>query len=158
MATLERENHPSISEPSWSQVEEALSGIHPRKSSFVILGDSSKGYIQAAGARLRLIIELRKKKMFGFAHYVLGRSHDDTEQLTSINYSGGSIALFPSEIFSADDAKEAFRALFDSSPLPARFHLRDVTEEHRQANKRPEGTEERYPLSKHSQPPSVPHP
>ena len=129
MATLERENCPAISEPSWAQIEEALVEINPQKSSFVILSRTRSSYVQAAGARLRLIIEMRRKKLLGFAHYVLGAGHNCTEQLTSINYSGGAIALFPSEILTVDDAKEAFRSFFDSGEIPARFCLRDVTDE-----------------------------
>ena len=73
MQTLETEGGDEISEPTWQKIEEALGAIHPRTNSFVILSRGEGHYIQAAGARLRLIIEMRRKtKPYGFEH----RWHD----------------------------------------------------------------------------------
>lgn len=45
---------------------------------------------KAAGAKLRMIIEVRrKKKPYGFEHLVLGRGRRAEEKLTSLNYRGG---------------------------------------------------------------------
>ena len=130
MQTLETEAGAEIAEPTWPKVEEAIMALHPRDNSFVILGRGEGHYIQAAGAKLRLIIEVRRKKEpYGFEHLVLGRGRRAGERLTSINYSAGAISLFPSEIFSIVEAKEAFRHFFDTGDVPPSFELRDVTKE-----------------------------
>lgn len=132
MQTLETENGDQISEPTWPQIKEALDAIHPRDNSFVILSRGEGHYIQAAGAKLRLVIEVRRtKKPYGFEHLVLGRRRRPDEKLTSVNYSAGAIALFPSEVFSIVEAKEAFSQFFETGDVPASFQLRDVTKEQR---------------------------
>jgi hypothetical protein len=45
------------------------------------------------------------------------------------DYSAGAICLFPAEVFSIVEAKEAFRHFFETGNVPPNFGLRDVTEE-----------------------------
>ena len=125
---LEQENQEPILNPSWDEVEAALLSIHPKEKSYFTLTNAKGSYVQVAGARLRLIIEHRRKSLFGFKHVVFGRTLADPER-TSINYSGGAISLNRNEILSIDDAITIFRAFYGGKKFPDSYLVRNVTDE-----------------------------
>lgn len=122
---LEQENRPPIAAPCWQDVEGALKAIHPKDRSFFILSRGSD-YVQTAGARLRLTIEHRVTRFFGFSHFRLGREPISDEEI-SLNYSGGPIAVRRTEILSLDDCLVAFRCFFETGSMPDGYARRDIT-------------------------------
>ena len=123
---LEQHNHDTVHDPSWSAVESALRSIDPKNRGFFILLRPA-GYVQAAGARLRMICEWRQsKEAVAFRHFVLGHRDRDTK-LSSINTCVGIIQLQQNEILTLDDAVAAFKSFYDDGTLPERFSLRDDT-------------------------------
>ena len=125
--TLERENHEPTTNPTWSDVQSAVECIDPRQSGFVILARSDGGYVQCAGARLRLIVEWRRiMTEASFEHFVIGKRGTDTSA-TSINTSVGIVQLQRNEILSVKNVIEIFREYFDTGNVPGNYVLRDNT-------------------------------
>lgn len=126
---LDAEGHESLLNPSWDQIEAILTTINPRAHSFFTLSDPGGSYVQAAGARLRLTIEYRDARSTPFQHYVLGDARPPGS-LTSLNYSGGALAVFQNEILSIGSAQAAFREFYQARSIPSCFALRDDTGRH----------------------------
>ena len=122
---LEQENLSPIQDPSWADIETAVSAIHPRTRSYFILTGSS-GYVQAAGARLRLTIEYRDERRDPFSHYRLG-SFPISDDEISLNYSGGGISVRKSEVLTLDECLKVFRHFFETESIPSDFAMRELT-------------------------------
>jgi len=125
---LEQESQPPLSNPDWQEVESALRAINPKGRSFFILSDARGSYVQAAGARLRLIVEHRQTSFWRFRHYVLGRAPERAGRI-SVNYSGGAIALHRNEVLTIEDAIAIFRCFYETDEVPEAYVKRDVTAE-----------------------------
>lgn len=119
--TLEQHNAPTLQSPSWADVESALLGVHPRDRGFFILSRPGSGYVQAAGARLRMVCEWRE--ITGpdtFRHFVLGHPGRD-ERRASINTCVGIVQLQQNEILTPGDVIVAFRRYYDDGTAPEQF-------------------------------------
>jgi hypothetical protein len=113
--------------PSWAEVEEIVSSLGPRGHGFAILSHRERGYVQAAGARLRMTVELRLYDTAGdFRHFVLGRAFSAHKE-TSINTAAGRIRVNSNEVLTARHALLIFRSFFDDAALPADYVLRETT-------------------------------
>jgi hypothetical protein len=126
--TLEQHNGPTLHSPSWAGVESALRSVHPRERGFFILSRPGSGYVQAAGARLRMICEWRE--ITGpdtFRHFVLGHRGKDERRRTSINTCVGIVQLQQNEILTLEDVVGVFRRYYDEGTVPEQFVLRDDT-------------------------------
>lgn len=121
---FEQENSPPLSEPSWEEIESALSQIHPKTKSFFMLS-SRKGYVQTAGAKLRLTIEYRVRKVFSYHHFRVGRAPLAEEEI-GLNYSGGGIVVRKSEVLNLEDCLAVFRSFLESEKVPSSYHLRKL--------------------------------
>lgn len=125
--TFEQHNGPTLHNPPWDEVESALRCIHPRDRGYFILARRGEGYVQIAGARLRLICEWRMEMGRGaFRHYVLGHAGRD-EKRTSINTCSGIIQLQANEIMTLDDVIAVFRCYYDDGSVPQSVVRRDDT-------------------------------
>src|SRR5262249_17140533 len=79
-ALLEQEGAPPLEDPAWEAVEAALGGLRSGNSSFAILSAADGSYVQAAGNRQRLTVELHQiDGGEAFSHFVLGREPVDEE-------------------------------------------------------------------------------
>jgi hypothetical protein len=125
--TLEVDGRLPQARPAFEDIEKALNAISLRGPSYFTLTDETGSYVQAAGARLRLTIEYRKKHRFGFQHFVLGVP-DRPTTLNSINSTAGIITVQTNEILSLTAAIEVFRVFFENGSIPSRFVLRETTE------------------------------
>lgn len=124
---LEQHRHETLHDPSWSAVESALRSVDPKHRGFFILSRTGAGYLQAAGARLRMICEWRQLRETGaFRHFVLGYRDRDTKR-TSINTCVGIVQLQQNEILLLEDVVASFKSFYESGTLPERFSLRDDT-------------------------------
>jgi len=125
--TLEQHNGPTLQSPSWLAVESALRNVHPRERGYFILSRPGSGYVQAAGARLRMICEWREVRgPDTFRHFVLGHRGKD-ERWTSINTCVGIVQLQQNEILTLEDVVVVFRRYYDGGTVPEQFVLRDDT-------------------------------
>jgi hypothetical protein len=125
--TLEQHNGPTLIDPSWSAVEAALRSVHPRDRGYFTLSGDETGYVQAAGARLRMICEWRRLAADGsFQHVVLGHP-DRPEELTSITTATGVIQLRANEVLTLDVVLGVFKQFFERGVVPEGLALRDVT-------------------------------
>lgn len=127
---LEQEGRTPVQDPTLNEVNRALAGIHPRGPSYFILSDESGSYVQAAGAHLRLTVELREATADSFRHFVVG-SGPHSEKQTSIACMPGPITVFENEVLDLEKAVVVFSHFFTGSALPSSFVLRDVTDKHR---------------------------
>ena len=119
---FEQENAPPTKKPTWEEIESALLAIHPKTRSFFVLS-GRKSYVQVAGARLRLTIEYRVRKLFSHDHFRVGREPLSGEEL-SLNYSGGAITVRKSEVLTLEDCLAVFRSFYESEQVPGGYHLR----------------------------------
>ena len=126
---FEQENAPPVKNPTWEDIESALLGIHPKMRSFFVLS-GRKSYVQAAGAKLRLTIEYRAKKLFSHRHFRVGREPLSEEEV-SLNYSGGAIRVRKSEVLTLEDCLSVFRAFFESGQVRGSYHLRELDDSFR---------------------------
>jgi hypothetical protein len=127
MLTLEQHNGPTLTDPSWSAVEAALRSVHPRDRGYFTLSGDATGYVQAAGARLRMICEWRRLAVDGsFRHVVLGHPVPP-DKLTSITTAAGVIQLRANEVLTLDDVLNVFKRFYERGEVPEGFALRDVT-------------------------------
>jgi len=125
--TLEQHNGPTLTDPSWSAVEAALRAVHPRDRGYFILSGDGSGYVQAAGARLRMICEWRRVNSDGsFQLLVLGHPQP-AKTLTSITTAAGVIRLQANEVLTLDDVLGIFRRFYERREIPEQFILREAT-------------------------------
>jgi hypothetical protein len=134
---LEQEGQAAQRVSSFDQVEAALMSIHPWSRSFVILRHDAGGYVQAAGARLRLSVEYREVQGDSFRHFVLGRRTADTRR-SAINCNVGPISIFRHEVLSVTDSIAVFRSFFAERSVPAVYALRECTRLFQDEDLRPE--------------------
>ena len=92
------------------------------------LSHPTRGYVQAAGARLRMTVELRQYDASGnFRHFVLGRTSSEVTD-ASVNTAAGTIRLKSNEILTAQDALMIFRSFFDDVAVPPGYLVRETTQ------------------------------
>ncbi len=103
----------------------ALSSLRAEGRAFAIL-ERDSSYVQAAGSCERLTVEWRSAGDFGFRHWVVGRDEMPGE-FVEIQCAVGPIMVQASEILTADEAAQVFRAFLERTGIPERYRLRDVT-------------------------------
>src|ERR1044071_4701924 len=120
---LSAERMSPVEGPPWSVIEQMISNLGPSSHGFTTLSHKSRGYVQAAGAKLRMIVEYREIFDDGsFHHYVIGKAEMNDKE-TSISTSAGIIRLRSNEILNANLAVEVFRAFYDGQTVPPEFVL-----------------------------------
>lgn len=119
---LEQENCAEIKNPTLDDLRATVERIHPRNHSFLILSNGS-GYVQAAGAPLRLTVEYRNADTR--QHFRLGRNPVVSETL-SLNYSGGPITVNKNEVLSSDDCAVVLEEFFRNGTVPDKYNLRNL--------------------------------
>jgi len=125
---LETEKAAPQSSPTWADVEAVVSSLGPRSNGYATLSHPARGYVQVAGARLRLTVEFREQLPTGdFRHYVLGRESDQSKD-ASVNTAAGMIKLKSNEILTASAAVDVFRSFFDTQTVPAQYTRRETTQ------------------------------
>jgi hypothetical protein len=125
--TLQVEGRVTEQDPRFDLIAESIQQINLRGPSFLVLTNQSGSYVQAAGARLRLTVEYRQVTPFGFRHFVLGRSPEQTKEV-GINYTGGTIRVMANEVLTVRDAVDVFRSFHESGTAPPAFVRRETTD------------------------------
>ncbi len=102
--------------------------MNSKTSSFCTLTLAEDLYIQAAGSKTRMMIEIRKPLDYnGFGHSVIGKK-SLFKIKTKVPYSGGVIQVKSNEIFNHKQAKEIFNIFIHSFDVTTRYIKRDITE------------------------------
>jgi hypothetical protein len=86
-------------------------------------------YIQAAGEdQRRLTAEVRRRDdAGGYEQFVIGRPGATSEALTeTISWPGGTSAVTPSEVLTADEVVELFIAYYGTGAVPPAFSRRPL--------------------------------
>jgi hypothetical protein len=83
-------------------------------------------YIQAAGSSERMTVEIRRLEDDGARQYVIGRSSegDRRRRQVTIKWNAHEVKVFPNEVFTADEAAEAFIAYLSTDTVPETYSLR----------------------------------
>lgn len=130
--TFEQQGSPTINSPEWSEIESSLQMVDPRTRGYFILFDDSGSYIQAAGARLRMVVEYRiAEKGRPFRHFVVGTPEQDVSK-TSINTSAGIVQLHRNEIHSLSTVTKLFKRFYENDDVCGDYVLRDDTKRYEQ--------------------------
>lgn len=85
-------------------------------------------YIQAAGSRERMTVEVRRQEGGGHRQYVIGRSssvgqHGSTAT-TTIVWDGVETQVLPTEVFTATEVAEIFVSYYATAGVPSTYALR----------------------------------
>lgn len=85
-------------------------------------------YVQAAGSRERLAVEVRRLEEGGPRQLVAGRPGpvDAAAADVAIPWDGHVLRVLPSEVFGADEAADLFVAYYDTGTMPDGRALRRI--------------------------------
>ena len=119
--------------PDWNRIDISLKLIDPLIKSFFILTNDLGSYIQCAGSKDRLTIELREcENQNSFKHFVIGKG-ENTSPLntiwTQIDCRVGPIRIHDNEVLTIKDAIDLFRAFFNDEKIPLTYKKRNVTKQ-----------------------------
>jgi hypothetical protein len=121
-----------IQNPTWLQVEQSLRRIDPKINCYLILTSDSGSYIQCAGGKDKLTIEIRENKGDIVRHYVLGKGEVKSPLRTVwqiIDCRVGPIRVHDSEVLDIMDALTNFKSFLEKALVPTEFKKRNVTKE-----------------------------
>lgn len=120
----------TILEPQWTKVEESLKQIDPNTKCYFILTSDSGSYIQCAGSKEKLTIELRETKDGTFKHYVIGKGDGENSLRTvwqTIDCRVGPIRVHDNEVLGLTDAVANFKFFYTDSIHLTEYKKRNVT-------------------------------
>ncbi len=120
--------------PDWERIEYSLKLIDPLRKAFYVLTNDTGSYIQCAGSKERLTIEIREyENKKDFKHFVIGKDEDISPLKTvwtQIECRVGPIRIHDSEVLNINDAIVVFQAFFKKEKLPMIYKKRNVTRQH----------------------------
>jgi hypothetical protein len=122
-----------IHNPDWTQVEQSLLKIDSMTNCYLILTSESESYIQCAGSKEKLTIEIRENSCDTVRHYVLGKGEVKSPLRTIwqiIECRVGPIRVHDNEVLNVMDALTAFKSFFEKSIVLTEYKKRNVTKEH----------------------------
>ena len=123
----------TILDPPWTKVEESLKQIDPTTKCYFILTSDSGSYIQCAGSKETLTIELRETKDDTFKHYVIGKGDGENSLGTvwqTIDCRVGPIRVHGNEVLDLNDAVVNFKWFFSDSKQLTEYRKRNVSKGH----------------------------
>jgi hypothetical protein len=103
-----------------------INQMNSETSSFCTLTLDEDLYIQCAGSRSKMTIEIRKPHDKGFIHYVVGKK-SFIKTNSRIQYSGGSIQLMSNEVLNQEHSKGIIKAFIYSLEVPKEYIKRNAT-------------------------------
>lgn len=119
--------------PDWNKIDLSLKLIDPLIKTFFVLTNDFGSYIQCAGSKDRLAIELREFESQNiFKHFVIGKG-GNTNPLktiwTQIDCRVGPIRIHDNEVLTIKDAIDLFNIFFNSEKIPLTYKKRNVTKQ-----------------------------
>jgi hypothetical protein len=109
-----------------AKIADGIEGIHPAKNSYYVVNKPNGDYVQFAGARDRLVAEVRTYEGEKFTHYIIGY---DTEPglVEKVECNVGPIRVNQNQVLTIVDAKRIVKAFCEDMPWPREYKLSDVT-------------------------------
>lgn len=126
-------NECTIFDPDWREIEHWIEQIDPKTNCYLIWTANTGSYIQCAGSKERLTIEMREWTDNTFKHYVLGRGAEKSPLRTiwdRIECRVRPNYFHDCEVLSKIDALINFKAFHDDSQISAEYKKRNVTRLH----------------------------
>jgi hypothetical protein len=127
--TIETQN------PDWDKIESSLKLIDPLDKTFFVLTNDLGSFIQCAGSKDELTIELRENENLNtFKHFVVGKGGNLSPLntiWTQIDCRVGPIRIHYNEVMTIKDAVDIFKAFFNNETLPLTYKKRNVTKQFR---------------------------
>jgi len=112
---------------SWDVANQLLSYLSPEKRAYATFTRTDGSYVQCAGSKSRLTVEVRVIDVRGgFEHYVLGRGAPVGRE-TKIDCSIGPIAVDVSQVLDLRAARRIIRVFVEDGTLHPNFVASDVT-------------------------------
>ncbi len=110
-------------------IESNLNKLNGKTISFAILTDTTtNSYIQCAGNKTKLTVELRHYNKNTFKHYVLGKKvNKKNVAWTQIHCKVGPINLQLNEVLTLKDAEELFANFLEGKSFSKKFMKRNIT-------------------------------
>jgi hypothetical protein len=124
---IEVDNHVMIEiDPDEEYITDFLKQMNGSTSSFCTLSISDNSFIQCAGSKSKMTIEIRKPDKNGFRHFVIGlRSFIKIN--TKVPYSGGEIKVGTNEILNYEQAEELFKTFYNEGRILDKYVMRETT-------------------------------
>jgi len=116
--------------PQWDYILSSLRYIDPVKKAYFILENNTASYIQCAGSKERLCVELRKVTENQFQHFVIGRIQNKNSfpvVWTIIHSKAGPIHVHENEVLDIADAIKLFELFYQGENLPNTYNQRNIT-------------------------------
>jgi hypothetical protein len=123
---LEQQGREPITDPPLDMITAELDQVSLRARSYFIFSHRGGSYVQAAGARAKMMVEYRAVHDGGWAHYVLGHRGGE-ERETSINYSFGPLTLRAKQVFTLREVTAIFAHFLESGEVPDSYDLEDIS-------------------------------
>ena len=124
---------------SWSETALALARLEPATCPAVVLSETASGsYIQCAGSRERLTVELREFKGEQFKHFVIGRANDKGWHEVvwdEIQCSVSPVRVHDTEVLQLEDAVVLFKCFFERIEIPTHYRMRNATRFFKHSNR-----------------------
>ncbi len=125
-----------------ASVERALRALDGERWQFVVLAKNPSGlafvdsdpkdfveFVQAAGSKDRMVVELRERRGADFVLCGLGRldgSGTEGNPVEIVTSGSRTIAVTPAEVFTADEAIPIFRHYHETGEAPGDLSRRDL--------------------------------
>ncbi len=110
-----------------AKVVDGIEGIHPTKNSYYVVNKPNGDYVQFAGARNRLVAEVRTFEDKKFTHHIIGY---DTESgpVERVECNVGPIRVNQNQVLTIADAKRIIKAFCKDMQWPEEYKLTDITD------------------------------
>lgn len=119
-----------IEKPDWQSIEKAISMLNSSTISFCILESENGDYLQCAGDKDRLTIEIREYNGDYFKHFRFGKTRHKRlihPRWTSIDCKVGPIKVYDYEVLDSNDANLIFFDFFNKNGLFKPYNKREIT-------------------------------
>lgn len=117
------EAHGSIPLPPKYTFPQALNYLNPIGNGFYILENTDGSYVQCAGSKKRLTIEVKNSR----GHFRMGRIGASESAETIIECSAGPISVRGNEVLQIEDAIAVLNAFYSSDAFPMTYSLRQLS-------------------------------
>ncbi len=116
-----------ISDPDWNYIEATIHQISEDVSYFILERDEND-YIQCAGKKSGLFVEVREPNDRLFKHWVIGLNPPSKRPVwTAISCKLGSVYVHATEVLSLIHAQALFKAFFYKENISPEYYKRNIT-------------------------------
>jgi hypothetical protein len=111
-----------------TDIEKVLNDLDPVIQPYVILEDENDDFIQCAGSKNNLVVEIRLHNGNSFKHYILGKKEENKVWHT-INCKVGPIRVLGHEDLTLKHAIELFNNFYFLKDIIPTYNKRNITKQ-----------------------------